>query len=63
MREMRIAYFTFKFFLFIGWAANIFQILSNIPATFGEMAPIFVVKCVGVFFFPIGAILGWAGFL
>lgn len=59
---MRAAAFAFVLFLFVGWIANIFQILSNIPATFGEMAPIFVVKCVGVFFFPIGAILGWAGF-
>ena len=59
---MRATAFAFVLFLFIGWAANIFQILSNIPASFGEMAPIFAVKCVGVFFFPIGAILGWVGF-
>lgn len=59
---MRGVAFTFIVFLLVGWLANIFQILSNIPATFGEMAPIFLVKCVGVFFFPIGAILGWAGF-
>lgn len=54
--------FAFVLFLLVGWFANLFQILSNIPVTFGEMAPIFLVKCVGVFFFPIGAILGWVGF-
>ena len=50
------------FLLVVGWVANIFQIMSSIPATFGEIAPIFLVKCAGAFFFPIGVILGWVGF-
>ena len=62
MRATAFAYFTFNLLLLIGWAANIFQILSSIPATFSEMAPIFAVKCLGVLLFPIGVILGWAGF-
>ncbi len=45
----------------IGWIANIYQVFANIPATFGEMTPFYVIKAVCIFVAPIGSVLGWIG--
>lgn len=45
----------------IGWLANIFQVFSGIPATFGEATPMWLVKLVCIFFAPAGSVLGWIG--
>lgn len=43
----------------IGWIANIIQLIGIAS---GPVTTIFVLKCVGIFAFPLGAILGWFGF-
>lgn len=45
----------------IGWIANIYQVFANMPATFGEMTPLFAIKALCIFFAPIGSVLGWIG--
>lgn len=58
---MKILYVTLVG-IFIGWVANLIQIFSTMPATFGEMTPFYVAKIIGVVFVPIGSVLGWVGF-
>lgn len=45
----------------VGWVANIIQVISSIPATFGEMTPMFAIKCISIFIAPLGSVLGWVG--
>lgn len=42
----------------IGWVKNIIQLI-NIGV--GEITTVFVVKCIGIFVAPLGAIMGWIG--
>lgn len=50
-------YIAFWLAVLVGWGLNISNILSaiNLPLT-----KMFVLQVVGVFFFPLGAILGYA---
>ena len=45
----------------IGWIANLWQTVSLGLAT-GPLTTLFVVKIIGIFFAPLGALLGWIGF-
>lgn len=40
----------------IGWIMNIAAIISLLD---GDLTPWLVARAVGVFFFPLGAVLGW----
>jgi len=40
----------------IGWVMNIFDIVAAIN---DPITAFFIARCVGVFFFPLGAILGY----
>lgn len=42
----------------VGWVANIWQLVLSINDPIGAL---FVLKCIGIFFFPLGAILGLFG--
>ena len=44
---------------FAGWVGNIVQLVSMVSDPITAM---FVLKCVGVFFAPLGSILGVIGF-
>ena len=44
----------------IGWILNIIQVVSSASAD-AEVTTLFIIKCVGVIFWPIGAVLGWFG--
>lgn len=45
----------------VGWVLNLAQVFMSIPDTFASLAPIWVVKVVGVFVPPIGCVLGYIG--
>jgi hypothetical protein len=46
----------------VGWIANIIQIVTNLPPTLAETTGVMMVKIVGVFVAPLGAIMGFVGF-
>lgn len=54
-----VAIFCIAVFLagIIGWVMNIIKIVGSISEN--ELTVMFVVRCVGVFAAPVGAILGW----
>jgi hypothetical protein len=41
---------------FFGWGMNVVDIINTVN---DPIAGMFILRCVGVFFFPLGAILGW----
>lgn len=43
----------------IGWFWNIFKIISYASASLSDVTLMFVLRIVGVFAFPLGAILGY----
>jgi hypothetical protein len=43
----------------IGWGLNIGHIISEMPSTFAQATPFWVLRIVGVFVAPLGALLGW----
>lgn len=47
--------------LLIGWVLNFFQIVLNIPADWVSFTVLYALKVVGVFFFPLGGLLGLYG--
>ena len=40
-----------------GWVLNIMSLISNIGNN--EVTTLFVIKCIGIFVFPLGAVLGY----
>jgi hypothetical protein len=44
-----------------GWVMNIVQIVMAFPVAWSAIGPMFVLKVVGVFAGPLGAVLGWVG--
>ncbi len=42
--------------LLIGWVMNIIEIVDTVDA---ELTGMFILRCIGVFFAPLGGILGW----
>lgn len=58
---MKTGFLLFWVAVFAGWIMNIIQCSQAMPATIGEVTPWLVFKLVGIFVFPLGAILGWMG--
>lgn len=61
-----IAYFALIVALFVGYIANIFQIASFALSSpqWAQIEPnvvLWAAKVIGLFFSPLGAILGWYG--
>lgn len=46
---------------FIGWALNIYQVVAQIPATFGDITPMFAFKVISILIAPVGSVLGYIG--
>lgn len=44
---------------FVGWVLNIISIVSMATADNMQVSAMFIARCVGVLFAPLGAILGW----
>ncbi len=57
-KSFGIGFIEFCLFVFIGWVSNIVQIVQNI---YDPLTALFIAKCAGVFFFPLGSILGIIG--
>lgn len=45
--------------LAIGWVANIFQVATTDNL---ELSGITIIKVIGIFVPPLGAVMGWVGF-
>lgn len=45
----------------LGWCLNIYQVVSMMPSTFGEMTPFWVFKIVSILVAPVGSVLGYVG--
>lgn len=58
---MRFVLLTFIFAAIIGWIINLIDVIQVIIANpaFSELNVLIIAKALGVFFFPVGAILGY----
>jgi hypothetical protein len=46
----------------IGWVANVWQVI-DLAINHVAISTYFIIKCVGLFLPPLGAIMGWIGLL
>lgn len=56
MRVIVIVWAAVVIFIATGWVMNVISIFHTAEATF---TGIFILRCIGVFVFPVGGILGW----
>jgi hypothetical protein len=58
---MKFVLLTFIFVAIFGWIMNLIDVIQVIIANpaFSELNVLIIAKALGVFFFPVGAILGY----
>ena len=56
---MKTAIVLFWLAAVIGWVVNLVQLANMLPDKFSDIATLAVLKLIGVFVAPLGAILGW----
>lgn len=63
MKITTLTLFAFYMAILIGWIMNLYQVVVGITelTTISAMSGLMVLKIVGIFFAPLGAILGYMG--